>query len=501
VVKIRIRFLVVALICIIVASVTGVLLLNARENLGNTLLYDRTAARTVKAAFEMKVVADDYLLNHGERAQAQWQSSYDSLSEALEQVELDDPRGQAILTRMQRATEDSAAIFSELTARSAQPVEAGSVDDSLLRQIEARLQSQLTVKLQSIVSDAFDLTELAEERMNEAAQLTSILIAVLIFSVSAVVLGAGLWTYRTIVPPLRKLQQGTEIIGAGDLDYEIGMTVEDEIGDLSRAFDHMTARLKETTVSRDRLAEEIVEREKVEARLKETLDSLARSNAELEQFAYVASHDLQEPLRMISSYTQLLAKRYQDRLDSDANEFIDYAVDGASRMQILINDLLLYSRVTTRGEDPQLTDTQVVFDQTIVNLKFAIEESGAEVTSDPLPTVMADATQLGQVFQNLVGNAIKFRGQEPPRIHVGAQQENNHWLLSVRDNGIGIDPQYHDRVFVIFQRLHGRDGYQGTGIGLAICKKIVERHGGRIWIESAFGEGTTFYFTVPCGGG
>jgi light-regulated signal transduction histidine kinase (bacteriophytochrome) len=170
-------------------------------------------------------------------------------------------------------------------------------------------------------------------------------------------------------------------------------------------------------------------------------------------------------------------------------------------MQILINDLLLYSRVTTRGEDPQLTDTQVVFDQTIVNLKFAIEESGAEVTSDPLPTVMADATQLGQVFQNLVGNAIKFRGQEPPRIHVGAQQENNHWLLSVRDNGIGIDPQYHDRVFVIFQRLHGRDGYQGTGIGLAICKKIVERHGGRIWIESAFGEGTTFYFTVPCGGG
>ena len=170
-------------------------------------------------------------------------------------------------------------------------------------------------------------------------------------------------------------------------------------------------------------------------------------------------------------------------------------------MQTLIKDLLAYSRVTTRGENPQPTDAQVVFDKTVANLRTAIGESGAVVTNDPLPTVMVDASQLGQVFQNLIGNAIKFRSQEPPRIHVAAEQKEKEWLFSIRDNGIGIDPQYHDRIFVMFQRLHGRKEHPGTGIGLAICKKIVERHGGRIWVESSLGKGTTFYFTIPTEGG
>ena len=228
---------------------------------------------------------------------------------------------------------------------------------------------------------------------------------------------------------------------------------------------------------------------------------LARSNAELEQFAYIASHDLQEPLRMVTAYTQLLAKRYEGKLDADAQEFIGYAADGATRMQELISDLLAYSRVGTEGKEFEPTDCEVVLDRTLSNLQGAIDESGAVVGHDALPTVLADPLQMGQLLQNLVGNAIKYRNERAPEVHVGAERDGDEWRISVRDNGIGIAPEHRERVFVVFQRLHSRDEYPGTGIGLGLCKKIVERHEGRIWVESEVGKGSTFFFTVPLRGG
>lgn len=242
-------------------------------------------------------------------------------------------------------------------------------------------------------------------------------------------------------------------------------------------------------------------RKRAEEALAQKARELSRSNADLEYFAYITSHDLQEPLRMVSSYLQLLERRYKDQLDADAREFIAYAVDGASRMQTLINALLSYSRVGTRGKPFVPTDCSTVLERTLTNLKVAIEENDAVVTHDPLPTVMADEVQLARVFQNLIGNAIKFHGERPPQVHVGAQRGKGEWVFSVRDNGIGIDPQHFERIFMIFQRLHSQDEYPGTGIGLAICKRIVERHGGRIWVESQPGQGSTFYFTIPDKGG
>ncbi len=242
---------------------------------------------------------------------------------------------------------------------------------------------------------------------------------------------------------------------------------------------------------------DITERKRAEKKLKQALADLERSNKELEQFAYVASHDLQEPLRKVASFTELLAKRYEGKLDRNADRYIEYIVDGAKRMHILINDLLAYSRVGTSTEKYVRTDCGEVITRVLDDMRKTIRESGAAVTHDKLPTVATDPTQIGRVFQNLIANAIKFRRDEPPRIHISARHEGKEWIFSVRDNGIGIQPQFFDRIFLMFQRLHTRAEYPGTGIGLAICKKIIENHGGHIWLESEVGGGSTFYFSIP----
>ena len=244
---------------------------------------------------------------------------------------------------------------------------------------------------------------------------------------------------------------------------------------------------------------DFAEREKLIEALAGRAAELARSNRELEQFSYIASHDLQEPLRMVGSYTQLLEQRYAAQLDDDAREFIRYAQEGAARMRQLIDALLAYSRIDTRGEPFRRVAMDQVVGVALANLRESISEAKAEVTTGALPEVDGDPVQLGQVLQNLVGNAIKFRGATPPHIRIDAERRGADWRFSVHDDGIGIAPEYQERIFVIFQRLHSREEYPGTGIGLAVCKKVVERHGGRLWVESTGrpGEGSTFFFTIP----
>ena len=232
-----------------------------------------------------------------------------------------------------------------------------------------------------------------------------------------------------------------------------------------------------------KVARDITQQKRDQRNLAERSEELKRSNADLEQFAYVASHDLQEPLRMVASYTQLLAEHYRGSLDEKAEKYIRYTIDGAKRMQELVKDLLAYARVDSQGKTPKLSKSEDVVKDVLDSLKIAIEESHAEIICDELPVVYADNVQLAQVFQNLIGNALKFRGQRPPRIRIGAERSNEKWIFRVEDNGIGIDMQYAERVFQMFQRLHERGRYDGSGIGLAIAKKIVERHGGHIWFE------------------
>jgi signal transduction histidine kinase len=313
----------------------------------------------------------------------------------------------------------------------------------------------------------------------------------LAFAVHLVLVGGailiGVTAAGLLTRPLEALAREATRLGEGDPAASLPESGVAEVANLSAAFEEM----------RTRLAARTAERERAEEALRDHARELARSNAELEEFAYVASHDLQEPLRMIKSYLQLLQKRHGRKLDGDAHQFLAYAVDGASRMQQLINDLLAYSRVGTTKAEPAPTHCGVALEGVLEDLKMTLDESRGAVTHDPLPTVMGDAPQIRQLFQNLIANAIKFRNSVPPHVHVSAERRGGEWVFSVHDNGIGIAPEYAERIFVIFQRLHTRTEYPGTGIGLAICKKIVERHGGRIWVESQPGQGATFRFTIP----
>ena len=458
---------------------------------------ETTAERLLLEAHELSELSNDYILFREKRQVLQWETKYNLVAALWAQMRANRRQEQTLLDSLAANQNRLKEIFNDVRAT----VETGSGEaqrggDMGFLQLS---WSRLTVQTQGMILDASQLAHLMREERRVVEYRTIILIIVVIGALIVFMLVNYLFMYWRVLRSVAKLRDGTKIIGSGNLDYRIEETGKDEIGDLARAFNRMNVSLATVLASKEELNLEVEERRRAEDQLKKTLTDLERSNKELEQFAYVASHDLQEPLRMVSSYTQLLAERYGDQLDEKAKKFINYAVDGAVRMQGLIHDLLLFSRVTTRGTEFQPVDSQAALGTAMVSLEEAIRESGALVTNGDLPQVMADQTQLAQVFQNLISNAIKFRGQTQPLIHVSARKEDDHWLFSVKDNGIGIEPRHKEKVFVIFQRLHTREEYPGTGIGLALCERIIKRHGGEIWFDSRLGEGSTFYFTLPKG--
>jgi len=371
--------------------------------------------------------------------------------------------------------------------------------------IQTLIKSNARVKFDSLVYYLTILSDVANQKAKSTfnrvivIQNSSKYTAIILLIVSTLIVLFFVWyVSRSISNPIKTFVSEAFLLLKKDGKIEI---VADEqillstLAELKDAYLIIQTQNIEIVLKNKQLAEANLD---LEEKIKQRTFELSCSNKDLEQFAFTASHDLQEPLRMISSYTQLLERRYKDKLDQDANDYIHFAVDGALRMQKLLIDLLEFSRVNTRAKSFLQVDTSTILGQVILNLKSLIDENTALITNNDLPVVPADESQILRVFQNLIENAIKFRKKtELPKIHISCTKQKNRYQFSVADNGIGIDMQYHDRVFIIFQRLHSVKDYPGTGIGLSICKRIVERHGGTIWIESKENEGTTFYFTIP----
>jgi signal transduction histidine kinase len=332
-----------------------------------------------------------------------------------------------------------------------------------------------------------DARAAGREAFREAATFLSVAFGAIVLLAITALTGTLVMLRRTVTLPIGVLGRRVRRVAQGEFDAPIRGSGPRDIADLAADIDSM----------RQRIVAELSALQAAHDQLDAQTRDLERSNAELEQFAYVASHDLQEPLRKVASFCQLLEQRYKGQLDERADQYIEFAVDGAKRMQQLINDLLAFSRVGRLGDTPQPVDLSEAARRALANLDATVVESRAQVEIEPLPTVSGESSLLTTLFQNLISNALKFHGEDPPRVRIGVARDGGEWLFTCADNGIGIDPEYAERVFVIFQRLHGKDEYAGTGIGLAMCRKIVEHHGGRIWLDPGATPGTTFRFTLP----
>jgi len=489
--KIRTQLLLGAALFGIVLLVLAASVFTTTTELGRLDRQVALADRIGIGAHDLNYLANEYLL-YGEPQQAErWEARYASLGDDLANLSAETPARQALVTAI---TEDRLRLKSVFDGIAADRGPGAPLDPAVLQVSWSRLG----VQTQGIAYDASRLSVLLHDEADRLKSFNTLLVAALLGAFAVVLFVNYVVVGRHTLQSISTVLAGTAAIGRGDLDHTIAVTGDDEVGELSCAFNRMTADLRTVTASRAELEREMVERQRAEEALKEYAENLQRSNEDLERFAYVSSHDLQEPLRSIVSFSQLIDRRYRGRLDADADEYLDFIVEGGNRMQALILDLLAYSRVNTTRQAFSPTDTADVLASVERSLDARLREAGAAITHDPMPVVLADPLQLEQVFANLISNAIKFRRLDVPlRIHVGVRRADGFWEFSVSDNGIGIAPEYFDRIFVIFQRLHTKETYPGTGIGLAIVKRIVERHGGRIRVESSPGEGSTFFFTLP----
>jgi signal transduction histidine kinase len=481
-------------LCVLLAY--GALVVYLDRTVGSLAQEVEEANEIVDKISILRTLTQDYLLYRTERSQRQWSWVYGEVGQLIEHRESQVLGSEDGVGDASYKLKVVGETFARLRAIRGKPGQTEQ-EAKTTAELQNRLSTQLLLVTRNLVARFINLSKEINKKLIASQRFSSSLNVVALLTLGGLLLSNAVFLQRSVVKPVLKLHEGAEIIGAGNLDHKAGITSTDEIGQLSRAFDAMTANIKTLTVSRNELAREVHERKFVEGKLKKTLENLGRSNKELEEFAYVASHDLQEPLRKMANFSEMLANRYQGQLDERADKYLGYITDGAVRMKKLINDLLSFSRVGRADFSLIATDLNDVLQGTLNDIQPLVRENQAEINYEPLPTLKVNPYQMGQLLQNLITNAIKFHGDQPPRIHLSARQEGREWVMAVRDNGIGFDPQYADRIFKVFQRLHTKEEYPGTGIGLAICKKIAERHGGRIWAESAPGQGATFYFSVP----
>ena len=494
--KIAARLKFIVALPVILAITAGAVELWSSKEIDRLEGYRKHANDIVQGVFGLTVLTLEYASNPAlERIRVQWSSRHRSLGELLESVQGIPAEAGAVVHSLRTNHEAIGRLFGELSTSTAANSERIK-----------RLNGQLVAKSQIMVGAAARVEGTMAEMVRSARRRESGVLLILLLTTAAAVALSGFLVGRALLGRLSSLEEGMAVVGSGNLQHRLNLPGHDELNELANAFDRMSERLQST---REDLEQEVEERKRTEAVLKRTTRKLSDSNQQLEQFAYIASHDLQEPLRMVASYLQLIEHKYRDKLDDEGRDFIGFAVDGAKRMKGLINGLLTYSRVDSQGGSFEPTAMEEVLGNTMHDLAIVIEESRGTLSYDVLPTVVADRNQMHQLFQNLIANAIKFRDDMAPEVHISARRLGETapplpesvagygWLFSVRDNGIGIEPQHAERIFKVFQRLHGKSEYEGTGIGLAVCQRIVERHGGRIWVESVPGKGSTFYFTIP----
>jgi len=483
-------FLAMMAALVTVSIVTAQEGVRGRENRG-------TATSILWSLQSLSVLTTEYAAYREERPVYQVLQTQASLAKMLDEARFQGPEEKAILARITGQNKQLRSDFEYLVQLYGQEGLGTTVKQA---EMAERVKSRSHLDIELMADDALRLSDIFGAKVAVTQTVADIIlgIALLMMIALGVILFVVAWG-RMLVPLVR-LQKGTRAIAEGKLDYRVGIASRDEIGELAASFNTMAERLKYSysALGRSRDELEIKVRERT-AELQRTAEELHRSNIELQQFAYVASHDLQEPLRSISSFLQLTEKRYGDRLGNEGKEFIGISVAAANRLQETIRGLLDYSRVQSLGSPFAKVQAEAVVNEAVNNLHTAIEESGARVTTGGLPLIYADNRQLVRLFQNLIANSLKFRGVQPPEIKITAEKRQGEWYFCVKDNGIGIDPKYNERIFQIFQRLHPRS-VPGIGIGLAVCRRIVERHGGRIWIESEIGKGAAFWFTIPLRG-
>lgn len=458
---------------------------------------------------DLVLLTSDYLRNHSPRAKTLWYRKFARIKALSADLAYPEPDGEPMIRQAIHVHMDMLGLFQNLVASREGPLTAREENGSVASKLDRRLAGQLTARTHEAVS----LNDMSQARVVEREYrlrawergvLQTCLLALLVG-----VVAFGVSTHRGIVRPIRHLQRQIGAVGTGNLDQEVRINTNDELGELASSFNAMTRNLKRVTASRDELDDEVRERNRAEKRLNETLAELKRSNRDLEQFAYAASHDLQEPLRKVLAFGERLESQCGGALDESGRDYLNRMCNAATRMQALINDLLTFSRITSRAHGPEQIDLNKVAAAVLEDLETRIEETGGRVTVDPLPCIAAEAMHMRLLLQNLIANALKFhRPGQPPEVRVyspdtaqaGAQAGGGNGRiheLVVTDNGIGFDNTYRDRIFGVFQRLHPRTEYEGTGVGLAICQRIVEWHGGEIEADGKLGQGAKFTIRLP----